>query len=96
MVWSIVIHATLTGPRSALLCTLKQSIYFFRIFSASVLSCGVTQAIRMVTINIINAVPCSIYSIIPMLLLEKLKLCFLPFANDGIPVSLALQPFVTF
>jgi hypothetical protein len=31
-----------------------------------------------------------------MLLLEKLKLCFLPFASDGIPVSLALQPFVTF
>jgi hypothetical protein len=36
------------------------------------------------------------YSIIPMLLLEKLELFFLPFANDSIPVSPNLRPFVIF
>jgi hypothetical protein len=44
----IVIHAKLPGPRCALLSALKQSIYFFGIFSVSILSRGVTQAIRKV------------------------------------------------
>ena len=91
----MLIHAKLPGPRTALLSTLKQIIYFFRLFRFNFILRSDTSNQDGNNKHHQLCAPFHFYSIIPMLLLGKLKLCFLPFANDDIPVSLTLEPLVT-